>query len=187
MNTTVSSLLKITAPLLAACLFASCAGQVDMPKGTSKGYTSARLIQRDPAQPAPSAAIEKQVHGMIQRSLANQFTSKGITFGKSDAELVVAYLVIYQEPGMTADFRDYFGYGRNVDDISALAHDRGALGKRPDYFRQAGIVIDVIDSRTNKLVYRGFSKNDVIKGASDNNRAARIDAAVAEALAPFFR
>lgn len=88
---------------------------------------------------------------------------------------------------MTADYRDYFGYGRNVDDIATLAHNRGALGNRPDFFRQAGIVIDVIDSRTNKLVYRGFSKNDVVKGASSSTRAARIDAAVAEALANFFR
>jgi len=171
-----------------ACLgFVSCSNNVDLPKGTSKGYNSARLIQRDPNLPAPSAAIEKQVHGMIQRSLAKQFTSKGMTYGKGDADLVVAYLVIYQEPGMTADYRDYFGYGRNADDIAVLAHNRGALGSRSEYFRQAGIVIDVVDSRSNKLVYRGFAKNDVVKGASDGTRAARIDAAVAEALAPFFK
>jgi hypothetical protein len=179
---------KLLLPLaVATALLVSCAGHVDRPQGTSKGYASARLIQRDPNQPAPSAAIEKQVHGMIQKSLARQFTAKGIQYGKSGADLVVAYLVIYQEPGMTADYRDYFGYGRNADDIAVLAHDRGALGSRPEYFRQAGIVIDVIDSRTNKLVYRGFAKNDVVKGASPSTRAARIDAAVAEALAAFFR
>jgi hypothetical protein len=157
-----------------------------MPKGTSKGYASARLIQRDPGLPAPSTAIEKQVHGMIQRSLSKQFTSRGMSYGKSDADLVVAYMVIYQEPGMTADCREYFGYGRNADDIATLAHDRGALGSSPEFFRQAGIVIDVVDRRTNKLVYRNFAKGDVIKGASESTRAARIDAAVTQALAPFF-
>lgn len=172
---------------LAAGLLVSCTGHVEQPKGTSKGYTSARLIQRDPNLPAPSRDVEKQVHGLIQKSLARQFTSKGMSYGNATSDLVVAYLVIYQEPGMTADFRDYFGYGRNADDIAVLAHNRGALGSRPDYFRQAGIVVDVIDSRTNKLVYRGFSKNDVVKGASPTTRASRIDAAVAEALADFFR
>jgi len=88
---------------------------------------------------------------------------------------------------MTADFRDYFGYGRNADDIAILAHNRGALGSRPDYFRQAGIVIDVIDSRTNKLVYRGHVKQDVMVNATEATRAARIDAAVAQALADFFQ
>jgi hypothetical protein len=159
-----------------------------MPKGTVKGYTSARLIQRDPSLPAVSGANEKQVHGMIQKSLAKQFAAKGVAYGKGGADLVVAYLVIYQEPGMTATYPDFFGYGRSVEEISDLAHTRGVLdSSRPDYFRQAGIVIDVIDSRTNKLVYRGFSKGDVVKGASPATRASRIDAAVSGILTPFFR
>lgn len=178
---------RLLAAALACLSFVSCSTNVDMPKGTSKGYASARLIQRDPNLPAPSKDIEKQVHGMIQKSLSKQFTSRGMAYGKSDADLIVAYMVIYQEPGMTADYRNYFGYGRNADDIAVLAHNRGALGSRSEYFRQAGIVIDVVDRSTNKLVYRNFAKNDVVKGASDSTRSARIDAAVAQALAPFFK
>lgn len=178
---------RVLAAAVACLSLVSCATNVDMPNGTSKGYTSARLIQRDPNLPAITNATEKQVHGMIQESLSKQFTSHGMAYGKGDADLFVAYLVIYQEPGMTADYRDWFGYGRDADDIAVLAHNRGALGSRSEHFRQAGIVIDVVDRNTNKLVYRGFSKNDVVKGASDSTRAARIDAAVAQALAPFFK
>lgn len=167
-------------------LFA-CSTGVEMPKGTRKGYTSARITVRDPAAPAITDPTEKQVHGMIQKSIARQFTSKGMTYGTGGADLVVAYMVIYQEPGMTANYDQYFGYGRDSGAVADLAHTRGALkNKRPDYFRQAGIVVDVIDSRTNKLVYRNFAKGDVIKGASADTRAARIDAAVGEALQPFF-
>jgi hypothetical protein len=173
---------------LTASLFVSCAPGVDQPKGTSKGYTSARLIQRDPASPAISNAEEKQVHAMIQKSIATQFSGHGLSYGSGGAGLVVAYMVIYQEPGMTATYPQYFGYGRSEEEIADIAHTRGALeNKRPDFFRQAGIVIDVIDSQTNKLVYRGFSKGDVVKGASAGTRAARINAAVAESLAAFFR
>ena len=181
---------QLLAPFLLAAglLLASCAGHVDQPKGTSKGYSSARLIQPGPNQTAPPTTTEKTVHGLIQKSLARQFSSKGMSYGKDGAELAVAYLVIYQEPGMTSTYDQYFGYGRDSAPIADLAHTRGALdNKRPDFFRQAGIVIDVIDTRTNKLVYRGFSKNDVVKGASSATRAARIDAAVADALAAFFR
>jgi hypothetical protein len=172
----------------ASLLIVSCAPSVEMPKGTSKGFTSARLIQRDPNRPAITNATEKQVHGMIQNSIAKQFTSKGMTFGSGNAELLVAYMVIYQEPGMTARYDDFFGYGRDADQISDLAHTRGAVeNKRPDYFRQAGVVIDVIDARTNKLVFRNFAKGDFVKGASPSTRAARINSAVTEILAPFFR
>lgn len=175
--------------LLAATigLLASCSPSIDMPQGTRKGYNSARLIQRNPGGPAITDATEKQVHGMIQNSISKQFASNGMAYGKGDADLVVAYLVIYQEPGMTARYEDFFGYGRDADQIADVAHTRGALeNKRPDYFRQAGILIDVIDSRTNKLIYRNFAKGDVIQGAAASTRAARINAGVAQALGPFF-
>lgn len=184
-------MLKPTSLLLIASTFlglASCAPNVDMPKGTSKSYTSARLIQRNPGANAITNPVEKQVHGMIQKSIARQFTGKGLSYGGGGADLVIGYLVIYQEPGMTANHPEFFGYGRSADEIADLAHTRGALeSKRPDYFRQAGIVVDVIDSRTNKLVYRGFTKGDVIKNASPATRASRIDTAINEILTPFFR
>lgn len=173
---------------VAALVFVSCVPNVDMPKGTNKGYTSARLIQRDPGLRPITNATEKQVHGMIQKSIAKEFSSKGMTYGKGGADLVVAYMVIYQEPGMTADYRDYFGYGRDAGEIATIAHARGVeKNKSPDSFRQAGILIDVVDARTNKLVYRNLAKGDVVKGASPETRAARIDAAVAGALEPFFK
>jgi hypothetical protein len=183
-------LIQLNLPVLAmlSLVLAACGPGVDMPQGTSKSYTSARLIQRNPNGPAISNPTEIQVHGMIQNSISKQFTAKGMTYGRANADLIAAYLVIYQEPGMTARYENYFGYGRDTDAISDLAHTRGALeNKHPDFFRQAGIVIDLIDSRTNKLVYRNFAKGDVIKGASAGTRAARIDAAVAQALAGFFR
>ncbi len=175
-------------PLLAIASLAvvSCSTTVDMPKGTSKGYTSARLVQRNPNL-TPNTATQAQVHPMIQKSIAKQFTSHGLSYGKNPAQLTVAYLVIYQEPGMTARFEDYFGYGRSTEEIADLAHTRGVIdNKNPDYFKRAGIVVDVIDSGTNKLVYRNFAAGDVVTGASDSTRAARIDTVVGQALQPFF-
>jgi hypothetical protein len=186
----MTSLLKATARTvlaIASLAIISCSTNVDMPKGTSKGYTSARLVTRDPNLTASTTPTQNKVHGMIQKSLSSQFTANGLAYGKGNADLTVAYLVIYQEPGMTARYEDYFGYGRSADEIADLAHTRGVIdSKRPDYFKRAGIVIDVIDSRTNKLVYRNFAAGDVVTGASDSTRAARINAAVGQALQPFF-
>lgn len=174
---------------IASLAVISCSSGVDMPKGTSKGYTSARLVSRNPDLAASSTPTQNKVHGMIQKSLASQFNAKGLAYGKGNADLTVAYLVIYQEPGMTARYEDYFGYGRSSEEIADLAHTRGVIdNKRPDFFKRAGIVIDVIDSGTNKLVYRNFAAGDVVgSGASDSTRAARIDGLVGEALAPFFK
>ena len=180
----------LTLPVLAALslILAACGPGIEMPKGTSKGYTSARLTHPNPNLPPVADPTQRAIHGMIRDSLRQQFTAKGLAYGAANAQLVVAYLVIYQESGMTASHEEYFGYGRDGAAIADRAHERGVIeSKRPDYFQRAGIVIDLIDSRTNKLVYRNFAAGDVVKGASAKTRAARIDAAVAQALAGFFR
>jgi hypothetical protein len=178
---------KIIATIALIPLLFSCAPSIDHPQGTSKGYTSARLIQRDPTATTTNPN-ERQIHSMIQSSLSKEFASNGLRYGSPGADLTVAYLVLYQEPGITASFPEYFGYGRNEADISDFAHIKGVLeNQRPDHFRQAGIVVDVIDSRTNKLVFRGFAKGDVVRSPSATSRRARIDTAIAEALTPFFK
>lgn len=187
MNQTLRISLRMIA-LAATGILVSCSASVDMPQGKRGDYQSARLIQRNPNPAVVITPTESQIHGMIQKSIARQFTSRGMSYGKGDADLAVAYLVIYQEPGMTANYDDYFGYGRNAREIADVAHIRGSIeSKRPDFFRQAGIVVDVVDSRTGKLVYRNFAKGDVVRGASASTRAARIDQGIASALAPFFQ
>lgn len=180
-------MIRKIALLLFAVLITSCANKVDMPRGTSEGFDSARLIQRN-RNSTISDATERKVHGMIQRSLASQFKANGMSWGRGDADLIVAYMVIYQEPAMTATYNDYFGYGRDGTQIAERAHDVGVLdSKRPDYFNSAAIVVDIIDARTNKLVYRNYAQGDVVSGVSDSQRSGRISGAVAQALGEFFR
>lgn len=184
----ISSIRSFAILLTSAGFLASCSNGVDKPQGKRGTYQSIRLIQRSPNAPPITDATEKQVHSMIHKSLARQFTAKGMTYGKDDARLAVGYMVIYQEPGMTASYDEYFGYGRGTREISDIAHIRGSLeSQRPDYFRQVGIVVDIVDIKSGKLVYRNFAKGDVIQGASPSTRAARIDQAIAEALSPFFQ
>lgn len=181
-------MIKSLLTVLAIPMLFSCSGSKNRPQGTSKGYLSARLIQTNPSVPSTGDPTKRAIHRMIQNSIKREFTANGLRYGDGGADLIVAYLVIYQEPGMTASFPEYFGYGRDSEEISEYAHTRGVLkNQRPDYFRQAGIVIDVIDRRTNKLVFRGFAKGDVVKSSNDAGRRERINAAIDEALKPFFR
>jgi hypothetical protein len=182
-------MLKVRLAILSglAMLAAACSTGIDMPKGTSRGYSSARLIQRSP-KAATGDPTEREVHGMVQEAIKKQFQTRSLGYGQTNADLLVAYLVLYQEPGMTAQYDDYFGYGRDANKITDQAHQKGTVeGKRPEYFERGGILIDVIDARTNKLVYRNYAVDDVVRGASAATRAARINAAVGQALGAFFQ
>lgn len=179
--------IRILSILAAAAALNACSSGVDTPSGTSKGYTSARLVARKTEAPA-STATQAKIHGMIQKSIAAQFSSNGMAYNQPGADLVVGYLVVFQDNAMTTYYDEFFGYGRDPDAISDQAHKKGVIeGTRPDSFERAGIVIDIIDARTNKLVYRDFAAGDIVKGVSDSTRAQRVNSAVHTALTSFFR
>lgn len=61
---TIVNLLGRSLVATAALLTISCSPSIDMPKGTSKGYSSARLVHRGSQSPAITDATEKQEPGM---------------------------------------------------------------------------------------------------------------------------
>lgn len=166
----------------------ACSNSIDMPKGNSRGYNSARIVKRAPDSAPIKSSRERAVHNLIHKNIQSQFTSRGLGFNTPDSDLVVAYMVIYQDSSITTSFDEYFGYHRNSEEILNEAHERGVVdGKRPDYFERAGLLVDVIDSKTNKLVFRNISVGDLVHGPSDVQRPEVVRAAVNEALAPFFK
>lgn len=184
-------LLQTLATLSLAALISSCSTGVDLPKGTSQGYSSARLISHNPdadvTDDPVAVAKEKKFHKTFQQALKKEFTSHGISYGKQDAELKVAYLVMIQNNAITFHYNDYFGQGRDADAIAEFAHQKGAIqSKRDEFFERAIILIDVIDTKTGKLVFRNHYAKDIVDVPTNAQRTQRINAAIKEALAPFF-
>ena len=174
------------AALAGALLLASCSSGIDTPSGSIGNYTSARMIAIKPS--AQTTAEERSIHNMIQNSIKAQFTSRGKSFGQPGAELVVAYLVVYQDNAMTTYYDAYFGSGNDAEAISDEAHLRGVTnGERRESFERAGLIVDVLDARTNKLIFRNYSTGDIVRGVSSQTRAARVNDAVTRALSAFFK
>ncbi len=177
-----------TIALLASLALLSCSSSVDLPKGTSKGYTSARLVKPGDRETPGFAEKNPGVNRAIQSALADEFRSHGLSAGTGSADLIVAYLILIQDNFSTTAIDDYFGYGRDEDAIVDRAQLKGVVeNQRPDRFMAGTLVIDVMDARTQELVFRNYVTRDLHLGASSGEREARIRQAVAEAMAPFFR
>lgn len=177
--------------LALSSIICSCSTSINIPKGTSKGYQSAGLINRNPdadvSTDAASVAKEKKVHSMIHAAINKEFSTHGISYGKSNSDLTVAYLVMIQNNATTFHYNDYFGRGRDADAIAEYAHLKGAVHtKRNEFFERAIILVDVIDTKTNKIVFRNHYAKDMIDSPTDAQRKQRVQAAVKEALKPFF-
>jgi len=181
-------IINLLSSALIALAISACSSSVDMPKGTIKGYQSARMVQPAPSTLKTLTSKEKATHKAIQKAIKAQFTSHGKSFNQPNADLVVGYLVIVQDNASTTAYNEYFGYGRDADKIADIAHIKGVVkGVRPDFFERAGLLVDVIDAKTNKLIYRNIFVGDVVKNSSGAARTQRINQAVAQTLAPFFK
>jgi hypothetical protein len=172
-----------------SALFIGCSS-VEMPKGTSKGYASARFVTEG-SKPLPQfAQIEADVNGMIQNSIRTLFQDSGMEFrlAGSESDVAVTYLLIMQNNIGTIAIEDYFGYGREVESITSAAHEKWVVkGNREDQFEVGTILVDVLDSTTSNLIYRGYAHGDIKRDISDEERATRIAESVEEALGSFFK
>jgi hypothetical protein len=173
---------------LCAALACSCASKIDAPKGKSKGYSSARFVKSD-ATTAPQGLEDSPVvNQMVKDAISSEFSKNGVPVGGSGSDLIIAFMLVRQETSMTTMNTDHFGHGRDAGAILEKAHDRGVIeNKSPDDFKSGAILIDVLDARSNELVFRNFAKRSITEGISDDMRKQRIAAVVAEALAPFFK
>lgn len=160
-----------------------------MPGGSSKGYSSARFVEAA-SKKITSEAIEDspEIAAAVRASIEANFKSNGFSFGNQGSQLVVAFMLIRQDLVTTAANSDYFGAGRDASEIFDEAHRRGVIkNTRFEEFEAGAIVVDILDAKSNKLIYRDFAKRDIDASATAAQRKQRINTAVTTALAKFFR
>jgi hypothetical protein len=186
---TMDRITKFLLPLV--CLLLPGCQTLPMPQNTAAGYQTARFVQKRP-QNFPSYSREAldspEFSRNVHQAIASTFQANGIPIVEGEADLLIAYLLFRQGNTTTTMNQDYFGYGRDALAIMEEAHTRGVISrKRADVVDDAGIVIDVLDTKTDRLVFRGFAKRPVMTGIPAAARQERLNQAVADALAPFFR
>ena len=178
----------LLASLITALVCSCSSSKIDMPSGNSKGYTSARLIKTSTTTPEQGLEDSESVNRMVQQALASEFRKRGLAVGEANADLLVAYMLIHQTTSSTTMNNDHFGYGRDAEKILSRAHEQGVIkSTSPEEFEQGAIVIDLLDARSNELVFRNYAKRSITEGISDEVRQQRINGIVAEAVAPFFK
>lgn len=177
--------------IVLAVIFSASCTSVSTSKSTgeslSAGYTSARLAKPEAQLHNDGPEGSAEVHDAIQRTIRNRFKTRGMIFGTPNADLIVAYMFIHRENGSATMNSDYFGVGRNANAILEEARQRGTItNTQPDAFQSGTLVIDILDAKTNQLIYRGATKRALLDGVKPIERNARINETVAQTLAPFF-
>jgi hypothetical protein len=178
MKPIIGCLLAVGAVLLAGCS--------STPTKVSTGTVHASTFSFVTGRPMPPDYAEKreQIHALIQSAITTNLTAKGLSRAPAGGDVFLAYLVILGDNVSTTDVNDYFGYGRDSDALMDKTQQKSAINnENPNFFMAGTLVIDVIDAKTYKLLYRNYVARQVLRNVPDDVRAERIQSAVDQALA----
>lgn len=129
--------------------------------------------------PAAAAADPRaSVHLVIQDALTQNLTAKGLAKVTTGADVTVAYLLIVGNNTTTEAITTYFGMGRDASGLSEKAHAAYTENKNPNYFEAGTLLVDIIDTKTFKVLHRNYVVRPVLRNPSVAARAANIQMAV---------
>jgi hypothetical protein len=168
---------------VAALLVAGCSSTPTKMTTGPIHAASFSFVTRD-AGTAPGFVDDRaQVHAMIQDSISRNLASKGLTKMAAGGDVTVAYLVIVGNNASTESINTYFGYGRDAIALEDKAQDAYSHSKNPNYFEAGTLVVDIVESKTYKLLKRSYVTRSLMSNPTAEVRAERIKEAVDAVLA----
>ena len=154
-------------------------GHVD--RGVIKASTFS-FLHPGPLPEAAYAEKRKEVHAVIQEAIADNLAAKGLNRVADRGDITVAYLIIVGNNATTSAINDYFGYSPDAIALGDKAHKAYTEGPQRNYFEAGTLLIDIVDSRTQKVLARNHITRPVLRDPPLDVRKARIEEAVNEVL-----
>lgn len=176
MNLKASVLLAACAALLAGC--SSVPTRVD--RGPVRAATYSLMASKAPSSVVVNERRE-EVHRVIQGAIAAQLAQKGLRPVPRGGDVEVGYMVVVADNATTATYDEYFGYGRDAGALADKAHKEVSKSSSRNRFEVGAIVIDVVNPRDSKLMFRSLAHMDV-GDINPGNRAERINSLVGSCL-----
>ncbi len=136
-------------------------------------------------------ALSTWVHGAVEKSLSGR-GYKQLVEGKPD--FWVAWHAAIDEKVKVSTMQDHYGYTVGSDWDRAYRTDwawigpGGPAGRSEtvvDEWEQGSLILEVVDPKTNKLMWRGVARAKLGKKRTEEQKRARITQAVSRMLDRF--
>ena len=181
MNNTLIGKRLIWGLSVAAVAIAGCKTPTHVDKGPIKAG-SFSFLHPGPLPEAAFTENRQQIHALVQQAIANNLAAKGLRWVADGGDVTVAYLIIVGNNASTSAINDYFGYGPDAVALTDKAHKAYTGGNQRDYFEAGTLLIDLVDSRTQKVLERNYVTRPILRNPPTDVRRERLQEAVNEAL-----
>jgi uncharacterized lipoprotein YajG len=168
---------------VAALVLAGCKTPTRVDKGPIKASTFS-FLRPGPLPEAAYAESRQQIHGLIQEAIANNLAAKGVRAVAAGGDVTVAYLIIVGNNVSTSEINDYFGYTPDALALGDKAQKAYTSNSQRNFFEAGTLLIDIVDSRTQKVLARNYATRPLLQNPPLDVRKARIQEVVNEVLSP---
>jgi hypothetical protein len=172
--------------ILIACVLIAAAGCSSTRGKIDAGPISARTFNfiNTEGRPAPEFADQRQqIHALVQNAITQCLARRNISRVEKGGDVTVAYLIITGNNAVTSSIDDYFGYGRDASALLDKAHKKYTNSNNPNYFEAGTLLIDIIDTKTWKVLHRGYATRELLRNPSAEQQTERLNEVVEEILA----
>jgi hypothetical protein len=142
-------------------------------------YKTFRMVQLDMQHQSISQLNQSRIISAVK----SQMTKKGFQEVENPDLKVNAVIILQDKKSVTAN-TDYYGYGGYY---RPYAWGGGMSSSSTTYnvtnYKDGSLIIDIVDAKTDKLVWEGIGNKEIDKPASDPDKA--INDAVAQIMAGF--
>jgi hypothetical protein len=173
------ALLSVLAVALIA--IAGCKTATHVDTGPIKAATFS-FLHPGPLPEAAFAENRQQVHAFVHEAIASDLAAKGLKQVPAGGDVTVAYLIVTGNNVSTSAINDYFGYSPDAMALADKAHKAYTDNDQRNFFEAGTLLIDIVDSRTHKLLRRNYVTRPLLQNPTAEVRQARIQEAVNEAL-----
>jgi len=125
--------------------------------------------------------VGPRVAGWITAAVEEQLAAKGFEkIGSGDVDFKVGYHAAVQGTMEVSYIDSYYGYG-----VQSWFRGGEQQQSAARYYDKGSIVIDIVDSRANRLVWRGVAEAEVDRQTDAEKLQERVREAVRKILADF--
>jgi len=171
--------------LLVMVLFPICCSQITTHFGVDSQANFGEMktfnwIPRKDVPVSPDPKIAKRdaiVDGYIRDTVVKELEEKGMTLNQKNPDFLITYHGLVEDKVDLRDFR------KSLSDRLRLWG--GMSGNIDVNLAEGSLVLDVVDSRTNKLIWRGVAEGTIDRGLPLPEEEKIIKKAIDKLLAKF--
>lgn len=168
-----------------ASVVLAVAGCSSTPTKVNEGTVHARtfnFVVRPNRPVLPGTDNRAAIHSMVQSAITKNLNARGVSAVPAGGDVTVGYMIITGNNATTTSINDYFDYSGDVSALESKAHEAYTSTKNPNYFEAGTLLIDIVDSKTYKLLKRGYATRELLKSAPETTRVERLQEVVDEIL-----